>query len=140
MISEALRNASNIDPEDLSLKIRESKTWLLNKDKQRVISKHINDLEAVKQAVYIHLGIENRSSFIHTEGFGVKFAQFYGKDIDLVKAKLPDVVKDALAWDERILDVNNFEFEELDHGRILKFSCEITSCYGEFNYEGELNV
>ena len=140
MISEALRNASFIDPEDLSLKIRTSKTWKLDKDKKRVTSEIIDDLEAVKQAVFIHLNIENRSSFIHTNGFGIQAQKFFGMDTDLVMAKLPDTVKNALAWDERILDVTDFEFEKLNHKRILKFSCLITSCFGEFTYEGQVNV
>ena len=140
MISETLRNASFIDPEDLKLKIRTSKTWKLDKDKKRVTSEFIDELEAVKQATFIHLSIENKSSYIHTDGFGVKFQQFYGMPIDLVMAKLPGVVKDALAWDERILNVSDFEFEKVDHNRILKFSCLITSCYGDFTYEGQVNV
>ncbi len=140
MISETLRNASFIDPEDLKLKIRTSKTWKLDKDKKRVTSEFIDELEAVKQATFIHLSIENKSSYIHTDGFGVKFQQFYGMPIDLVMAKLPGVVKDALAWDERILNVSDFEFEKVDHNRILRFSCLITSCYGDFTYEGQVNV
>lgn len=140
MLSETLRNASYIKPEDLSLKIRTSKTWKLDHDKKRVTNEYIDELEATKQAVFMHLNIENRSTFIHTDGFGVKFQQFYGKDIELVKAKLPDVVKEALAWDERVLNVSDFEYEELDHNRILKFSCQITSCFGDFTYKGQINV
>ncbi len=140
MIPQALKDASLVDSEDLALKIRTSKTWKLDKKKERVTEEFIDTLEAVKQAVFIHLHVENRSSFIHTDGFGVKFQQFYGKDTDLVIAKLPDVVKDALAWDERILDVTDFTFEKLEHQRILKFSCLITSCYGDFVYEGQVNV
>lgn len=140
MISEALRNASFIDTEDLALNIRTSKTWKLDTKKKRVTNEMIDEIEAVKQAVFIHLNVENKNSYIHTNGFGVQFQQLYGKNIDLVIAKLPDIVKDALAWDERVLDVSDFEFEKLDHNRILKFSCLITSCYGDFTYEGQINV
>lgn len=140
MISEALLNASYIEPEDIDFQIRTSKTWKLDKDKKRVTNELIDELEAVKQATFLHLGIENKSGFIHTAGFGVRFQQFYGKNIDYVITRLPNVVKDALAWDERIIDVSDFEFEKLDHDRILKFSCLITSYYGEFTYEGQINV
>lgn len=139
MISETLKYASNVAPEDLALKIRTSKTWKLDKIKKRVTNELIDEKEALKQAVFIHLSIENQSSFIHTDGFGVQMAQFYGMNRDLAKAKLPDAIKDALAWDERILDVSEFEFEDLDKNK-LKVSFQVSSCYGDFGEEVIINA
>lgn len=134
MIPEALKYASNVAPENLSLKIRTSKTWKLDKKNKRVTSEMIDEEEALRQAVFLHLSIENLSAYIHTDGFGAKMAQFVGKDHDLVKAKLPDVIKDALAWDERVFNVTDFRFEDIDK-RKIKVSFNISSCYGDIEEE-----
>lgn len=139
MIPEGLKYASNVAPEDLAPKVRTSKTWKLDKKKKRVVSEFIDGKEAVKQAVFLHLSIENKSAFIHTNGFGAKMNQFIGMDMDLVIAKLPDVVKDALAWDERIFNVTDFEFEKIDRNK-LKVTFLITSCFGEFDMEVVVDV
>ncbi len=139
MIPKALQYASNVAPEDLAVKIRTSKTWKLDKKKKRVVSEFIDGAEALHQAVFLHLSIENKSTYIHTDGFGAKMNQFVGMDRDLVKAKLPDVIKDALAWDERVFNVTDFEFEDIDKNK-LRVGFNISSCYGELEEEVIIDV
>ena len=44
--------------------------------------------------------------------YGIEFEDLFGMDIDLVIAKLPNRIKEALTQDDRIIDVTDFEFKK----------------------------
>lgn len=72
---------------------------------------YTDDLEAVKQAIYLILNIERYDYPIYSWDYGVEFKDLFGKPIPYVMAELPDRIKDALTMDNRITDVVDFEFE-----------------------------
>lgn len=72
---------------------------------------YTDDLEAVKQAIYLILNIERYDYPIYSWDYGIELKDLFGKPIPYVMAELPDRVKEALTMDNRITDVVDFEFE-----------------------------
>ena len=44
--------------------------------------------------------------------YGIELEDLFGMHIDLVIAKLPNRIKEALTQDDRIIDVTDFEFKK----------------------------
>ena len=72
---------------------------------------YTDDLEAVKQAIYLILNIERYDYPIYSWDYGIELKDLFGKPMTYVISELPDRVIDALTMDNRITDVVDFEFE-----------------------------
>lgn len=72
---------------------------------------YTDDLEAVKQAIYLILNIERYDYPIYSWDYGIELKDLFGKPIPYVMSELPDRIKEALTMDNRITDVVDFEFE-----------------------------
>ena len=105
----------------------------LNYDK---ISGYIDDLEAVKQAVYKILNTERYKYVIYSWDYGVELVDLIGKPIPYVMAEVSRRVTEALTMDDRIDDVVDFEFET--KGKTLHTTFTVVTTYG--NIETDLEV
>lgn len=76
------------------------------------ISGYVDDLEAVKQAVYLILSTERYEYLIYSWDYGVELIDLFGKPMSYVMSELPRRVTEALTMDDRIDDVVDFEFEK----------------------------
>ena len=75
------------------------------------ISGYVDDLESVKQAIYLILGTERYQFPIYSWDYGVELVDLFGKPIPYVMSELPRGVKDALIQDDSMEDVISFAFE-----------------------------
>ena len=100
------------------------------------ISGYVDDLESVKQAIYLILGTERYQFPIYSWDYGVELVDLFGKPIPYVMSELPRRVKDALIQDDRIEDVINFSFET--NGNKLHTTFTVVTNIG--NVETELEV
>ena len=100
------------------------------------ISGYVDDLESVKQAIYLILGTERYQFPIYSWDYGVELVDLFGKPIPYVMSELPRRVKDALIQDDRIEDVINFAFET--NGNKLHTTFTVVTNIG--NVETELEV
>ena len=82
-----------------------------SEDENDRIVGYTDDLEAVKQAIYLILNIERYDYLLYSWDYGVELKDLFGKPMSYVMAELPDRIKDALTMDNRITDVIDFEFE-----------------------------
>lgn len=98
----------------------------------------INELDAVKQAVYLMLGTERYKFPIYSWDYGIELVDLYGKPMYYVKAELPKRIKEALLIDNRISDVSDFEFSQ--NGNKITVSFTITTTSGSFINELEVTV
>lgn len=71
----------------------------------------VDELEAVKQAVYLILNIERYQYLIYDWNYGVEFSDLLGCEKNYAAAQIERRITDALLQDERIQAVENFEFE-----------------------------
>ena len=114
-----------------------NRTWKLN-DKDKTIVGMIDDIDAVKQAVFCYLNIERFQWIIYSWQIGIETKHLYGEPIDWVCSEIERVVQEALSIDNRILEIDNFEFEIEKRKIISKFT--VKTVYGGFNHKMEVDI
>lgn len=102
------------------------------------INGFVNDLDSVKQAVYLILSSERYKHIIYSWDYGVELLDLYGQPMSYVICELPRRVKEALLQDNRIEDVTDFEFERF--GKKLQTTFTVISNAGNFSTEVEVEL
>lgn len=72
---------------------------------------YVDDLESIKQAIYLILSTERYQYLIYSWDYGVELIDLIGKPMPYVIAEVPRRITEALTQDDRIKDVVDFEFE-----------------------------
>lgn len=114
-----------------------SRTYKLDLEK-RVISGHIDNKEAVKQAVFAILNTERYEHLIYSWNFGVELQDLFGKPISFVLPEIKRRISEALTQDDRIHAVDAFSFEVLK-GKV-QVIFRVHSVYGDFDSETVVNI
>ena len=110
----------------------------LNTETNR-LNGYVEDLEAVKQAIYIILSTERYEHSIYPADYGVEFNDLIGQDTEWVMPELEMRIKEALLTDERITEVTDFAFDTGKKGAItVTFSVETTK--GTLDIEKEVQI
>ncbi|MBQ2801740.1 MAG: DUF2634 domain-containing protein [Lachnospiraceae bacterium] len=110
----------------------------LNTETNR-LSGNVEDLEAVKQAIFLILSTERGEHAIYPEDYGVEFNDLIGQDVEWVIPELEMRIKEALMMDERITEATDFAFDTSTKGVItVTFSVESTK--GTITVEKEVPV
>lgn len=84
-------------------------TWFLDPDTETISSSMIDDLDAVKQAVWVMLQTMRGEHEIYSDDFGTEIYNLIGDPIPLAYAEIEDDIRDTLLEDDRISDVTDFE-------------------------------
>lgn len=113
----------------------ESRTYGLSETK---IEGFVDGLEALKQSIYKRLSTEQFEHPIYSFNYGVAWKQLLGEEEPYVRAEMKRMIEEALLQDDRVLEVDGFQFEF--SGDTCKCSCNVTSIYGEFAIETEAAV
>lgn len=113
-----------------------SYTYKLEED---CVRGYVDDLEAVKQAVFKILMTERYKYVIYSFNYGVELDRVMGRGKAEAKALLPGIIKDALLADSRIRDVGDFEFYDVDSSSLgVRFT--VLTDYGEISTEVSADV
>lgn len=129
-----LPNIENLD--DLVLDFEETeraKTQTFGINSNNTITNKIDELDALKQSIYLLLSIEADQFIIYPYTYGIKTLDLIGKPSYYVTAILPDRIKEALLQDDRITDVTEFEFQVNKNKVTVKFV--VHSIYGDVENE-----
>ena len=102
------------------------------------INGSVEDLDAVKQAVYFILNTERYHYLIYSWDYGVELQDLMGQPMSYVIPEVERRITEALIQDERIESVTDFEFEK--EKETLKVSFKIASIFGSFESGVEINV
>ena len=113
-----------------------SLTWQANLEKEKLTGK-IDELEAVKQAVFLMLATERGYSEIY-EGYGLKTVDLIGQDFYYTVSELKRRIKETLLEDDRITEVDNFKHEQQTD--ILSMTFDVYSIYGSFKVNKEVEI
>lgn len=116
--------------------VENTQTFGLNTIKN-IVGGKIDELEALKQSIYLMLNIEADQYLIYPYTYGIKTLDLIGKPYYYVMAVFPDRVKEVLLSDNRITDVSDFEFE-ID-GNKLNVRFIVHTIYGELEEETVVN-
>lgn len=95
---------------DFEIEEETSHTYKLDLDNS-TIAGYVDDLEAMKQAIYLILNIERYEYLIYSWNYGIELNDLYGQPIPFVLPELKRRITEALVQDSRILGVDNFSFE-----------------------------
>ena len=132
MIPESFR--SDVDLEE---EIEPNKTYKMN-FKDNIVEGFVDDMDAVRQAIYKVLGTERYAYPIYSWDYGMELSDLYGEDTRYVCAELEDRIKEALTQDERITDVIDFTFNTEEKG-IVKVAFTVETTEGDIEIESEVN-
>jgi hypothetical protein len=97
----------------------------------------IDELEALKQSIYLKLSIEGDQFIILPYTYGLVTIDLIGMPVYYVMAVIPDRITETLMDDDRITDVSDFEFETKGSKLLVKFI--VHTIYGE-NIDAETEV
>lgn len=114
-----------------------SKTYRLNSDTNKTVG-YCDKLEAVKQAVFLILGIDRYVHEIYSWNYASEFAKLFGQPMDFVIPELERYITEALIQDDRISDVTDFSFTQDKNKLIAKFT--VISSFGSFEAEKEVSL
>lgn len=106
-------------------------------DKDRV-NGYTDGLAAVEQAVYLIFNTERYQFIIYDWDYGVEFVDLIGQPMTYVIPEVERRVTEALLQDDRIISVDNFQFEVNHKQLYVKFI--VTCDYGRLEIEREVPV
>ena len=106
--------------------------------KLNIINGYIDDLNSVKQAVYLILNTERYKYPIYSWDYGVELMTLIGKPMDYIQADLPRRINDALLVDDRIIGTNDYKYEV--NGNKLHVSFIVYTNVGDLEAEVGVTV
>ncbi len=87
-------------------------------------------LDAVAQDIRFALGVERYKWPVMGSNFGVTFDDLIGTDYNYIRSEVVRRIRDALSIDDRILQVDDFQFTPLEDSGIL-ISCVVQTTFGD---------
>lgn len=103
-----------------------SNSWLLDFSKEK-IEKTIDNLESLKQSIYVRLRTQRYGYLIYSKDFGITLMDLFGKPPIKILSTLEQRIINSLMWDDRIIRVYDFEFEVLGKSEVkVKFTVDTT--------------
>lgn len=97
-----------------------SLTYSMKINKDRVIG-NIDEIEAMKQAIYKIIFTERYNYEIYSWDYGIELKDLFGMPQSYVRAELPRRFKEALLQDERISDISDFTMNFEKRGNVSVF-------------------
>ena len=119
----------------LQEQVFENKTYKLSEEK---IEGFVDELEALKQSIYKVLATERYEHPIYSFSYGIAWKELIGEERPFVRAEMKRMIEEALLRDDRILEVDGFEFEF--SGDSCHCSFDVLSIYGNVEIETEVLV
>lgn len=130
-------SANSILSTDLEIEEQPSKNYKMH-IAENVVSGLCDELEAMKQVIYKILNTERYQYIIYSWDYGIELLDLYGEPFTYVCPELERRIKEALIQDDRIDDVDGFEFELIDK-KTIKVTFTVHTIYGETQEEKVVN-
>ncbi|MCR8844051.1 DUF2634 domain-containing protein [Paenibacillus sp. SC116] len=126
---------------DIELELPEeqtSRTYRLDVQKGRITG-FVDEIEAVKQAVFKVLQTERFVYLIYSWNYGIELNVVMGENEAVVRSELKRIVTEALLADERITDVTDFLIHMVDR-RTAAVEFTVVSIFGQVRIEEEVTI
>lgn len=98
----------------------------------------VDGLEALKQAIYKVLSTERYEYPIYSFSYGVAWKDLIGEEEPYVRAEMKRMIQETLLRDDRILEVDDFEFDF--SGDSCHCTFQVQSIYGDITVEKEVQI
>lgn len=135
-ITPTVYNEVLTDP-GYEIKIYPSKTYYMNLEKYR-IQGNTDDIESIPQAIFCILYTERSKYMIYSNNYGIELEELFGKPITYVLPEFERRITEALTWDSRINDVDNFEYEI--KGSDVHATFTVHTIYGDISAERTVKI
>lgn len=114
-----------------------NKTYKINFNSNR-IDGFIDDLDAIKQTIFLILSTERYEHITHSWDYGVELVNLYGKPFPYVISELKRRITEALIQDDRIDNVTDFKFEK--NGKRLHTTFTVVTTIGNIPTDLEVEI
>lgn len=104
-----------------------------------IINGSVDELEAVKQAVFKILNTQRYQYPVYSWDYGIELDDLFGEPADYVCAELERRIREALTADDRIDSVDNFKFD-VSKKKTVSVSFSVHSIYGSFDESKAVNI
>lgn len=94
----------------------------------QIINGKTDEQDAMIQAIYKILNTERYAYPIYSDNYGIELIDLIGEDAEWVCAELQRRIEEALYQDERIKEINNFDFTIEDNKVHVSFT--VCTVYG----------
>lgn len=123
---------------NITVEKQPSLSYKMRLEKER-IERTVDGIEAVKQMIYKTLMTDRYKFEIYDWNYGVELDDLLGKPKEFVKAELPRRIEDALIVDDRVNEVTDFEFTDIDKNALaVKFT--VKTIFGDIEAEKEVSI
>lgn len=120
----------------VSNNIEPSKNHKMHLEKE-VINGYNDLIEGVKQTVFKILNTERYQYYIYSKNYGIELNDLFGEPVSYVCPELERRISEALTQDNRIKNVDSFEFElKLKRKILVRFI--VHTIFGDFKTEKEV--
>lgn len=126
------------DENSENFEVLPTKTYKIDVVNKRIIGT-IQDEEALVQFIQKVLSTDKYAFEIYDWYYGNELLKLVGTSYDYVVTRVPNIFKEALMVDDRILDIRDFTFTKLGIDSIA-VSCYMDTVYGEIKYEQEVLI
>lgn len=113
-----------------------AKTYRIDPVTKRIIGM-VDGSEAVLQFIRKALNTDKYAYEIYDWYYGNELLKLVGQSYDYVITRIPNIFKEALLIDDRIIDVRDFSFTRTSLDVVL-VSCVVDTVYGQIIYEQEV--
>lgn len=115
--------------------IEPSKNYKLIHEKDRCVG-FIDELEAMKQAIFLMLSVERYDHIIYSWNFGAEFKDLFGQPVSYVASEAKRRITEALLQDDRINEVDSFVVTTKKNKVHVQYTAH--TIYGEITAEKEV--
>lgn len=126
------------DENSENFEVLPTKTYKIDPVNKRIIGT-IEDREAVMQFIRKVLNTDKYAFEIYNWYYGNELLKLVGQSYDYIVARVPNIFKEALMVDDRILDVREFTFNKSGIDS-MTVSCYVDTVYGVIIYEQEVLI
>lgn len=113
---------------ELEITTQPTLTYKLDFESKR-ISKKIDDLDAVMQAVMKILYTERYSCVIYSGDYGVELEKLIGKDYDYIVSDIERIITEALTVDDRVTSISDLQIEKVATDA-MRITFTVNTIYG----------
>ena len=123
---------------ELNVVTQPSKQHRMDLEKNRIMET-CDGLEAIKQTIFKILNTERYEYIIYSWNYGVELDNLFGEPVHYACPEIQRRVREALLQDDRITEVDNFEFDISKKG-VVSVAFTVHTLFGDLNEEMAVNI
>lgn len=126
------------DESSENFEVLPTKTYKIDPVNKRIIGT-IEDADAVMQFIRKVFNTDKYAFEIYDWYYGNELLKLVGQSYDYIVARVPNIFREALMVDDRILDVRDFTFNKPGIDSVVVY-CHVDTVYGVITYEQEVLI